>query len=77
MHLDANETGKVGSPNICSSDGCEIRWMSLSEGSESLLTSLMCSFISQVVESSMKIVCESSEDTMSSSKINDLGFYFQ
>jgi len=32
--------------------------MSLSKGSESLLTSLMCSFISQVVESSMKIVCE-------------------
>jgi len=51
--------------------------MSLSEGSESLSMSLTCSFISQVVESSMKIMCESSEDMMSSSKINDLGFSFQ
>src|SRR5882724_7673660 len=68
---------RFGLADICSSDGCEIRWMSLSEGSESLLTSLTCSFISQVVESSMKIVCESSEDTTSSSKRNDLGFSFQ
>src|SRR5882724_8004170 len=68
---------RFGSPDICSSDGCEIRWMSLSEGSESLATSLTCSFVSQVVESSMKIVCESSEDMTSSSEINDLGFSFQ
>src|SRR5882724_7447731 len=47
---------RFGLPDICSSDGCKIRWMSLSEGSESLFTSLTCSFISQVVESSMKIV---------------------
>jgi len=77
MHSDANETHKVWFGDICSSDGCEIQWMSLSEGSESLSMGLMCSFVLQVVESSMKIMCESSEDTMSSSKINDLGFSFQ
>src|SRR5882724_9875940 len=65
---------RFGLPDICSSDGCKIRWMSLSEGSESLSTSLTCSFVSQVVESSMKIMCESSEDTTSSSKINELVF---
>src|SRR5882724_624313 len=68
---------RFGLADICSSDRCEIQWMSLSEGSESLSTSLTCSFILQVVESSMKIVCEKIEDTTSSSKINDLGFSFQ
>src|SRR5882724_8796695 len=48
--------------------------MSLSEGSESLLKSLTCPSILQVVESSVTIVCESSEDMTSPSKINDLKF---
>src|SRR5882724_3723448 len=48
--------------------------MSLSEGSESLLKSLTCPSILQGVESSVTIMCESSEDMTSPSKINDLNF---
>jgi len=48
--------------------------MSLSKGLESLSTSLMCPFILQVVESSVKIVCESLEDMTSPSEIMILKF---
>ena len=48
--------------------------MSLSEGLESLSKSLTCPSILQVVESSVAIMCESSEDMMSPFKINDLKF---
>jgi len=48
--------------------------MSLSEGSESLLKSLTCPSILQVVESSVTIMCESWEDMMSPSEIMILSF---
>ena len=48
--------------------------MSLSEGLESLLMSLMCPSVLQVVESSVKIMYESMEDTMSPSEIMILKF---
>ena len=56
---------RFGLASVCSSDGCEIRWMSLSEGSESLLKSLTCPSMLQVVESSVTIMYESLEDMTS------------
>src|SRR5882724_9721889 len=65
---------RFSSADVCSSDRCEIQWISLSEGSESLSTSLTCPSILQVVESSVKIMCESSEDMTSPSEIMILKF---
>jgi len=50
--------------NVCSSDGCEIQWMSQSEGLESLSMSLTWPSILQAMESSVEIMCERSEDVM-------------
>ena len=50
--------------NVCSSDRCEIQWISQSEGLESLSMSLMWPSVLQAVESSVEIVCESLEDVM-------------
>ena len=49
---------------VCSSDRCEIQWMSRSEGLENLSMSLTWPSILQAVESSVEIMCESSEDMM-------------
>jgi len=77
MHLDANETGKVWFTQYLF---LRRMWDSMDESIRRIgesVDQLNVFLHITVVESSMKIVCESSEDTMSSSKINDLGFYFQ
>jgi len=51
-----------GLADVCSLDGCEIQWMSQLEGLESLSMSLMWPSVLQVVDSSVEIMCESSED---------------
>ena len=50
------------SADVCSLEGCEMQWMSQSEGLESLSMSLALPSMLQAKESSVEIVCESSED---------------
>jgi len=56
---------RFGLAGICSSNGCEIQWISLPEGSESLSKSLTCPSMLQVAESSVTNVYKSSEDMTS------------
>ena len=50
--------------DVCSLEGCEIQWMSWSEGLESLSMSLTWPFVLEAVESSVEIMYESLEDMM-------------
>ena len=49
-----------GSADVCSSEGCEIQWMSHSEGLESLTMSLAWPSMLEAEETSVEIVYESS-----------------
>src|SRR5882724_9815196 len=55
--------------DVCSLDGCEIQWMSQSEGLESLSMSLTWPSILQAMESSVEIMYEWLEDVMKLSEI--------
>ena len=52
------------SADICSTEGCEMWWMSQLEGLESLSMSLMWPSVLQAKESSVEIIYEGSEDVM-------------
>ena len=61
--------------DVCSSDGCEIQWMSRLEGLESLSMSLIWPSMLQAVEISVEIMCERLEDVMKLPEIVNLNIF--
>ena len=77
VHLAANEHKMLSLADVFSLEGCEIWWMSQSEGLESLSMSLTWPSILQAMESSVEIVYENLEDVMKLPEIVIFNIFFQ